>query len=32
VKDEMIEAINLAFTDPRLSYLWANGAFLQESE
>ncbi|MGH2409989.1 MAG: hypothetical protein ACRDGS_06405, partial [Chloroflexota bacterium] len=32
VKDEMIEAINLAFTDPRLSYLWVNGAFLQESE
>ena len=32
VKDEMIEAINLAFSDPRLSYLWANGAFLQTEE
>ncbi|HVA92105.1 MAG TPA: hypothetical protein VNL71_19940 [Chloroflexota bacterium] len=32
VKDEMIEAINLAFADPRLAYLWTNGAFLQESE
>ncbi|HXT34140.1 MAG TPA: hypothetical protein VN837_01070 [Chloroflexota bacterium] len=32
VKDEMIEAINLAFSDPRLSYLWVNGAFLQTEE
>ncbi len=32
VKDEMIEAINLAFADPRLSYLWTNGAFLQTEE
>ena len=32
VKDEMIEAINLAFSDPRLAYLWTSGTFLDPGE
>lgn len=32
LKEEMIGALDLAFADPRLAYLWANGAFLPESE
>ena len=32
VREEMIEAINGAFSDERLSYLWASGTFLAIEE
>ncbi len=32
VREEMIEAINSAFSDERLTYLWTSGTFLAMEE
>ncbi|MGH2389936.1 MAG: hypothetical protein ACRDIE_17195, partial [Chloroflexota bacterium] len=32
LRDEMIEAINASFSEPRLAYLWTNGTFLAIEE